>query len=87
MRLVKYEKKSCYPCAIMDRVLENVLPKEFPHLELKKVDVEENREEAASRGINIVPVIILEDGEGREVSRLVGGKTQRMFSEWLNHHL
>lgn len=72
MKLLKFEKVGCAPCTAMQRHLDN------KGIEVEKVDVFERPEVAAKYNIGGVPVLMLVDDEGKEVSRVVGFSRDRI---------
>lgn len=67
-KLIKIYKQNCNPCTMVSGFLDS---KEVPYEEF---DVMENTDLAVKYGIMTVPVTILLDDEGNEVSRSTGFK-------------
>lgn len=81
-KLLKFEAEWCSQCKALAPTLDSVL-KEFPDVELTKVDCEVDEEETLKYGIRSMPTLIyLKDNV--EVGRLVGAVPADKIRELLN---
>ncbi|KAA6446718.1 MULTISPECIES: thioredoxin family protein [Bacillus] len=70
MKLIKLEQPSCTPCQLVSNYLKE------KGIEFEAIDVTERPEVAAEYGVMGVPVTILLDKEGNEVTRSSGFKPE-----------
>lgn len=66
MKLIKFQRKDCTPCLMVDMFFEDKEVK--PEI----IDVEEQPNRAAEYGIMSVPVCVLVDDDENEVARSAG---------------
>ena len=66
MKLVKFQRKDCTPCLMVDMFLED------KGIKPEVIDVEEQPDNAVEYGIMSVPVCVLVDDDGNEVARSTG---------------
>lgn len=61
MKVYKYFKQGCIPCQTLGKIL-----KQLDHLDLEIVErdiaIEENKQFLLEKGIDRVPILVLEDG-------------------------
>ncbi|MFB6284266.1 MAG: thioredoxin family protein [Halobacteria archaeon] len=63
----------CGPCKKQSTIIED-LEEEYPDIEIKKIDVDEEPDEAQAYGVRSVPTIVIEEDE--EVVEKYIGLTQ-----------
>ncbi|MBM3323966.1 thioredoxin [candidate division WOR-3 bacterium] len=62
----------CPPCKELKPIVE-ALEKEYEgRVEVKSIDVDQNKELAAKYDVKAIPTLVFLDGAGNEVSRIVG---------------
>lgn len=82
-KILKFSASWCGPCKSMAEVLSRIsLP-----VEVQEVDVDINREQTAEFGIRGVPTLVLVDASGKELSRLVGSRSEDDIKKWVDQHL
>lgn len=71
VKIVDYWASWCNPCKLMEPVLEE-LEKEYKgKVEIEKINVDENPQEASSAGVMSIPTyIVMRDG--KEIGRKIG---------------
>ncbi|MGK0239086.1 MAG: thioredoxin family protein [Verrucomicrobiia bacterium] len=82
--MIDFAAEWCGPCKMLDRTTwkdEGVISAVTEKAVAVRVDVDENRELAARFRIRSIPTIIFIDGEGKEVSRLIGYRDAEGFLE------
>lgn len=77
-RVLKFQAVWCQPCKELSRKLESM------GQEVEEIDIDENEELVAKYGIRGVPTMVMLDGAGNEVSRLVGSKSTPDLIDWFN---
>ena len=80
--MIDFAAEWCGPCKMLDRTTwkdEGVISAVTEKAVAVRVDVDENRELAAQFRIRSIPTIIFIDGEGKEVSRLIGYRDAEGF--------
>jgi thioredoxin 1 len=76
----------CGPCIAMKPIIEELEKELDGKLEIKKINVDENEEEATKYGVLSIPTyLILKDGN--EVARVVGAAGKDTLLEKINPHL
>jgi len=66
----KYTAQWCAPCKTLAPIVEK-LAADFPDVEFKTIDIDDNPEEATAAGVTAVPTIIFEK-DGAVVKTMVG---------------
>jgi thioredoxin 1 len=80
--LIDFYADWCGPCKIMSPIFEELAEEYKGKIELKKVDVEANGEQAAKYGVVSIPTFILLK-DGKEVDKLVGARPKDSVKSWL----
>ena len=75
MKVLKFSASWCGPCKMLAKMLEDVKV-ETPIVE---IDIDNNNEMAVKHGVRSVPMCILIDDSGNEVSRKAGVMTESEF--------
>lgn len=82
--MIDFAAEWCGPCKMLDRTTwkdEGVISAVTEKAIAVRVDVDENRELAAQFRIRSIPTIIFIDGEGKEVTRVIGYRDAEGFLE------
>lgn len=66
MKILKFYLPSCTPCKFVDQFLQD------KGIEYQSINIEENDDLREKYGIMSVPVLVLADEEGNEISRSTG---------------
>lgn len=66
MKLIKYYKDGCVPCAQLATVLARELPK-YPDLQVEERNLKDYLEQAVEDGVTSVPHVFLVDDEGKVI--------------------
>ncbi len=84
--IVDFWASWCGPCRMMAPVIEEIAQDYAGRMLVGKVNVDENRQTAASFGITSIPTLVLFK-DGKEVTRFMGFRPKeeilRVFSEHL----
>jgi len=83
MKLLKFTSQSCAPCKELTKVLYDLLPEDFYHIELVEIDVTVDKDAAKEWNLKGVPTLILLDDLDDEVSRMVGYRGVGSLSQFL----
>jgi thioredoxin 1 len=81
MKIIKFEQEKCNPCTMVSNFLDAT------GVEYETIDAKQNPKESSKFGIMSVPVTILLDGNGNELSRVVGyapTKLQEIIDQYNN---
>jgi thioredoxin 1 len=86
MLIVKrYTATWCGPCKQLAPVFE-ALQNEVPEVQFQTIDVDQNRDEAISKGISSVPTVIFEK-DGQQVYRFSGVIPKATIAGAIRQHL
>lgn len=80
MKVLKFEASWCGPCKMLSKTLDKITTDK----EIEVCDIDEHPELASQYGVRGVPTMVMLDDAGKEVSRLVGNKSEREVSSWLS---
>ena len=84
--LIDFYADWCGPCIVMEPVIEELEKEIAGEIEIKKINVDENEQEAAKYGVMSIPTyIILKDG--KEADRFIGATSKEILKEKINQHL
>ena len=61
MKLLKFTSQTCAPCQELTKVLYDLLPEDFSHIELVEINVTVDKEAAKEWNLRGVPTLILLD--------------------------
>lgn len=78
-KMLKLGASWCQPCNMLDKVLETAQL----NVEVEKIDIEKNPEVAQQYKIRGVPVCILFDENGNEISRKSGYMTESELKSFI----
>ena len=85
VQLVDFYADWCGPCVVMKPVVEELVNELKGKVEVKKVNVDENQEEASKYGVMSIPTyLILKDG--KEVDRFVGVQSKEVIKHKLSQY-
>lgn len=85
MQFVDFYADWCGPCVVMKPVIEELEKDLAGDVEIKKIDVDQNQEEASKYGVMSIPTyLILKDG--KEVDRFVGVTSKEVIKHKLSKH-
>ena len=86
MLIVKrYTATWCGPCKQLAPVFD-ALQSEIPNVQFQTIDVDQNRDEALSKGISSVPTVIFEK-DGQQVYRFSGVLPKSTIAGAIRQHL
>lgn len=87
MKLLKFTSPTCQPCRELTKVLYDLLPEDFNHIELVEIDVTVNPEATKDWNIRGVPTLILMDDLDDVVGKMVGYHGVKQLSQFLRGEL
>lgn len=73
----------CQPCKRTRPIVEE-LNKDQSLAKFQIIDVDDNMDLASNFKVTSVPTFILLDGEGKEINRIIGGKTRKELEDFIN---
>lgn len=80
--LVDFWASWCGPCMMLAPVLEELAKELKGRVRVGKLNVDENRETAASFGVMSIPTLILFKN-GKEVARITGFRPKEELDKWI----
>jgi thioredoxin 1 len=81
MKIIDFWAEWCNPCKMMEPVIDEI-KKEFPNIEIEKVNVDEDPAKAQNFDIGTIPTFVLIDDSGREIKRVRGAMPKyKLISE------
>ena len=78
-KILKFSAAWCQPCKAMSATLSRMT---IP-MDIDIIDIDDQYEIASKYAIRGVPTLVMVDGAGVEVSRLVGSKTEAEIKNWV----
>ena len=72
----------CGPCQMMKPVIEEVM-KGLTGITLEEVNVDEDQERAGEANVMSIPTFVIEDDNGVELDRKIGGLGKEDFKSWV----
>ena len=86
VELIDFYADWCGPCVVMEPVIEELEKEMAGKVNIRKVDVDKDQEEASKYGVMSIPTyIILKDG--REVDRFIGSTSKESIVSKINAHV
>ena len=74
-RFVLFKKENCKPCARLQKYLDKYLPDHLDYAEhLSVMQIENHTALRHAYDLDLFPTLLIVDGEGKELDRIVGGK-------------
>jgi thioredoxin 1 len=84
--LIDFYADWCGPCIVMRPVIEELEKELAAKIEIKKINVDEDEQEAAKYGVMSIPTyVILKDD--KETDRFIGATSKDILKEKINQHL
>lgn len=85
LQLLDFYADWCGPCVVMNPVIEELERELKGNVEIKKIDVDQDQDEASKYGVMSIPTyLILKDG--KEVERFVGVQSKEVIKHKLSQH-
>jgi len=85
VQLVDFYADWCGPCIVMKPVIDEIEKELAGKIEVKKVNVDEDQDEASKYGVMSIPTyLVLKDG--REVERFVGAQSKEVMKNKIFQH-
>ena len=85
IQLVDFYADWCGPCIVMKPVIDEIEKELAGKIEVKKVNVDEDQDEASKYGVMSIPTyLVLKDG--REVERFVGAQSKEVMKNKIFQH-
>ena len=85
IQLVDFYADWCGPCIVMKPVIDEIEKELAGKTEVKKVNVDEDQDEASKYGVMSIPTyLVLKDG--REVERFVGAQSKEVMKNKIFQH-
>ena len=86
VELIDFYADWCGPCVVMEPVIEELEKEMAGQVNIRKVDVDKDQEEASKYGVMSIPTyIILKDG--KEVDRFIGSTSKESIVSKINAHV
>tara|TARA_Y100000114_G_scaffold127857_1_gene124684 strand:- start:427 stop:675 length:249 start_codon:yes stop_codon:yes gene_type:complete len=79
-KILYFTASWCGPCKALAPRMEKL----SGQISYKKIDVDQNREMSAKYGIRNVPCLVLVDGNGNELNRMVGVQPDETILNFYN---
>jgi thioredoxin 1 len=85
IQFVDFEADWCGPCVAMKPVIEELEKELAGKVEIKKINVDQNQDEASKYGVMSIPTyLVLKDG--KEVERFIGVTSKEVIKNKLSKH-
>ena len=85
VQLVDFYADWCGPCIVMKPVIDEIEKELAGKIEVKKVNVDEDQDEASKYGVMSIPTyLVLKDG--KEVERFVGAQSKEVMKNKIFQH-
>jgi len=78
-KILKFSAAWCQPCKAMSATLSRMTIL----MDIDSIDIDDQYEIASKYAIRGVPTLVMVDGAGVEVSRLVGSETEAEIKNWV----
>lgn len=82
MKLIDFWAPWCNPCKMMNPILDE-LEKEYPKLEIEKVNIDEDQAYPQNFDVTSIPTYVLKDDQGKEIKRVKGAMPKYRFVQEL----
>lgn len=84
--LIDFYAEWCPPCKITGPIIDELKEEYAGRVDVRKVNVDENQQEAAKFGVMSIPTFVLIK-EGQEIGRKIGALSKEEFKTWLEKNL
>tara|TARA_R110000744_G_scaffold47460_4_gene104497 strand:+ start:667 stop:918 length:252 start_codon:yes stop_codon:yes gene_type:complete len=81
-KILYFSAAWCGPCKTLGPTINNLQSEGLP---IQKIDVDSDQTMAAKYSVRSIPCLILIDGGGNEVKRLVGNQPGSTIKNWFNN--
>ena len=85
VKLLDFWAQWCGPCKFMEPVIAQLEKELAGHIQIEKINVDENQDKAAQHQVLSIPTYIVAK-EGKEVERIVGATQKENFLKVLQKH-
>jgi len=79
-KILYFTASWCGPCKALAPRMESL----SGQIQYNKIDVDQNSEMSAKYGVRNVPCLVLVDGNGNELNRIVGVKSEQQILNFYN---
>jgi len=86
MKLVDYYADWCGPCQMMKPIVEEVMA-ELSGITLEEVNIDTDQDRAEKANVMSIPTFVIEDDNGNEIDRKIGGLGKEDFKSWVQTHI
>ena len=86
LTIVDFWAEWCGPCRALAPILDEVAKKYTGKVTIGKLNIEENKEKPAEFAIRSIPTLIFFK-DGKEVEKVIGGRTQSDLEALIEKHL
>lgn len=86
IKILDFWASWCYPCKIMEPVLEEVEKELAGKVVIEKINVDENPAKTSEFGVMSIPTYVVVK-DNKEVDRLIGATSKDNFSEFISKHI
>lgn len=86
IEVVDYSADWCGPCRAQEPIIKKVKKELEGKAEVRKVDIDENKEEAVKAGVRSIPTILVYV-DGEEVERFIGLTSKKKIVDEVKKHL
>lgn len=83
VELLDFWAEWCYPCKMMEPVLEELEKELASRVKFKKIDVDKEDQVAGQYNVRSIPTLVILK-EGKEIDRLVGVSPKELIKSKLN---
>jgi thioredoxin 1 len=86
IQLIDFYADWCSPCVTMRPILEELEKELTGKVEIKKVNVEENKEDSEKYGVMSIPTFLIMEND-KELERFVGVTSKEILESKILQHL
>ena len=79
-QIIYFTAKWCGPSRTLGPIMEGL----SSELNIRRVDVDQDRELSTKYGIRSVPALVLVNEAGEEIKRSIGVQSREVIKEWYN---
>jgi thioredoxin 1 len=81
-KILYFSASWCGPCKQLGPVMDKL---NSEGINIQKIDVDNNQGPSITYSVRNIPCLILVDGGGNEIKRLVGNQTANNIKNWYNN--